>query len=96
VAAEHEVDVLGQETELQLGARAGGSFLRVQGPRPGQSQGAQRERRREVVDGWLGRFSALDGGCRWLCYFDYGPWSLKRNAGALVPAYRSLHRLQAR
>jgi hypothetical protein len=47
-----------------------------------------------VVDGWLGRFSALDGG--WLCYFDYGPWSLKRNAGALVPAYRSLHRLQAR
>jgi hypothetical protein len=46
---------------------------------------------------WLGRFTGLDGGCRWLCYFDYGPWSLKRNAGALVPAYRSLHhRLQAR
>jgi hypothetical protein len=46
---------------------------------------------------WIGRFAGLDGGCRWLCYFDYGPWSLKRNAGVLVPAYRSLHhRLQAR
>lgn len=40
---------------------------------------------------WLTSFSELGESCRWLCYFDYGAWSIKANAGALVPAYRQLH-----
>jgi hypothetical protein len=40
---------------------------------------------------WLTSFSELGESCRWLCYFDYGAWSIKLNAGALVPAYQQLH-----
>ena len=40
---------------------------------------------------WLTSFTGLGDSCRWLCYFDYGSWSIKLNAGVLVPAYRQLH-----
>src|SRR5580692_5069395 len=50
-AAEHQVDILGEETQFQLGSLAGGGFLRMVGPGSGQPQRAEGERRGEVVDG---------------------------------------------
>src|ERR1700689_1406568 len=51
-ATQHEVDVLGEEPEFQLGSVARGGFLRMVGPGPGQSDRADRKRRGELVDGW--------------------------------------------
>src|SRR5438105_11443960 len=64
-AAQYQVHILGEEAQFQLGALAGGGFLRMVGLGPGQPQRAEGERRGEMVDGWrvaghLGRVEVLE------------------------------------